>query len=171
MERYPLVVQELYQTHQQWLYQRLRNNIGHSAEAADLVQDTFVKILQTRDILIGVHEPRAYLLTIARNLMLDKARRKRVEQAYLNQLADMQYVVDALPSVEQQVEMIQAIEQICHLLSRVSDKAQRAFLLHYLEGKTHKEVAEILEISTRMVQKYLAQCLLQCCKARMSIDF
>ncbi len=158
----PAFVDQLYRDHQSWLHQWLRKKIGSSEHAADLVQDTFIKILQTRDELFGIKEPRAYLVTIARNLMIDQVRRKRIEQAYLDELGQMEYLLDAIPSPEDQLQIIQAIDQICQALASVSEKAQRAFVLHYFEGLTHKEIAEQIGVSTKMIQKYLARCLVQC---------
>lgn len=163
-------VDQLYRDHQKWLLQWLCKKVGNSEQAADLTQDTFIKILQTRDALLGIHEPRAYLRTVAQNLMFDQIRRKRIEQAYLDELADMQYLLDVLPSVEQQVEILQAIEQICQILAQVSIKAQQAFIWHYFEGQTHQQIANQLHVSTKMVQKYLGQCLLQCYKLTVKLD-
>lgn len=162
MNKNPAFVDQLYRNHQSWLHQWLRKKVGNSEQAADLVQDTFIKILQTRDELFGVKEPRAYLVTIARNLMIDQVRRKRIEQAYLNELSQMEYMLDTIPSPEDQLQVVQAIDQICQALIRVSEKAQQAFVLHYFEGLTHKEIAEIIGVSTKMIQKYLATCLVQC---------
>ncbi len=162
MNKNPDYVDQLYRDHRTWLHQWLRKKIGGSEHAADLVQDTFIKILQTRDELFRIKEPRAYLVTIARNLMIDQVRRKRIEQAYLDELSQMEYILDTIPSPEDQLQIIQAIDQICQALSSVSEKAQRAFVLHYFEGLTHKEIAEQIGVSTKMIQKYLAACLVQC---------
>jgi len=166
----PAFVDQLYRNHQSWLHQWLRKKVGNSEQAADLVQDTFIKILQTRDELFGVIEPRAYLVTIARNLMIDQVRRKRIEQAYLNELSQMEYMLDTIPSPEDQLQVVQAIDQICQALIRVSEKAQQAFVLHYFEGLTHKEIAEIIGVSTKMIQKYLATCLVQCYALKQEKD-
>lgn len=170
MNKNPAFVDQLYRNHQSWLHQWLRKKVGNSEQAADLVQDTFIKILQTRDELFGVKEPRAYLVTIARNLMIDQVRRKRIEQAYLNELSQMEYMLDTIPSPEDQLQVVQAIDQICQALIRVSEKAQQAFVLHYFEGLTHKEIAEIIGVSTKMIQKYLANCLVQCYALKQEKD-
>ncbi len=166
----PILVDELYRNHSGWLHHWLRKKIGSSEQAADLVQDTFIKILQTRDELLGVKEPKAYLTSIAKNLLIDQVRRKRIEQAYLDGLSEMEYMLDAVVSPEEQVQIIQAIHQLCKALEVVSEKAQQAFILHYLEGYTHKETAEQLGVSTKMIQKYLASCLVQCYQTRMDMD-
>lgn len=165
-----LLVDQLYRSHQSWLHQWLRQKLGNTDQAADLVQDTFIKLLQTRDELFGIKEPRAYLTSIAKNLLIDQVRRKRIEQAYLDGLSQMEYMLDAVASPEDQMQIIQAINQLCKALEGVSEKAQQAFILHYLEGYTHKEIAEHLNVSTKMIQKYLASCLIQCYQNRQNMD-
>lgn len=44
----------------------VETKLGNTDQAADLVQDTFIKLLQTRDELFGIKEPRAYLTSIAK---------------------------------------------------------------------------------------------------------
>jgi RNA polymerase sigma-70 factor (ECF subfamily) len=46
-----------------------------------------VRILASRDALLGMREPRAYLSTTARRLLIDQARRRQIEEAYLSELA------------------------------------------------------------------------------------
>nr|WP_277606552.1 sigma-70 family RNA polymerase sigma factor [Acinetobacter higginsii] len=166
----PMLVDQLYRNHRGWLHQWLRQKIGNTEQAADLVQDTFIKLLQTRDELLGIKEPRAYLTSIAKNLLIDQVRRKRIEQAYLDGLSQMEYMLDAVASPEDQMQIIQALDQLCKALEDVSAKAQQAFILHYLEGYTHKETAERLGVSTKMIQKYLANCLARCYLIRFEMD-
>ena len=165
-----IFVDQLYKNHRGWLHQWLRQKIGNTDQAADLVQDTFIKLLQTRDELFGIKEPRAYLTSIAKNLLIDQVRRKRIEQAYLDGLSQMEYMLDAVASPEDQMQIIQALDQMCKALEAVSAKAQQAFILHYLEGYTHKETAEQLGVSTKMIQKYLASCLIRCYQTRLEMD-
>lgn len=94
----------------------VETKLGNTDQAADLVQDTFIKLLQTRDELFGIKEPRAYLTSIAKNLLIDQVRRKRIEQAYLDGLSQMEYMLDAVASPEDQMQIIQAINQLCKAL-------------------------------------------------------
>jgi len=149
----------LYSDHHGWLYAWLRRKLGCAHNAADVAQDTFVRILAARDALLGMREPRAYLTTTAKRLLVDRARRDALEQAYLAELViDAETMAD-IPSPERLLEIVQALEQISEALQGVSDKAREAFLMHYLDGQTHTAVASHLGVSTRMVQKYLVQAL------------
>ncbi|MRW89758.1 sigma-70 family RNA polymerase sigma factor [Duganella sp. FT80W] len=155
-------VAALYSDHHGWLFGWLRKKLGCAHNAADVAHDTFVRIIASRDVMFGVQEPRAYLTTAAKHLLANRARRQLIEQAYLEELAHAANQVDGYPSPEQIYAAMQALEQISDALQGLAVKPRQAFLLHYLDDLTQSEVAASLGVSTRMVQKYLAQALLHC---------
>lgn len=157
-------VHALYSDHRGWLHEWLRRKLGCAHHAADVVQDTFLRIIVSRDAVAVMREPRAYLTVTAKRLMVDQARRKIIEQAYLEQLALSAASADmaAYPSPEQIMVALQALEQIAMALDSLPSKAAMAFLLHYLDGWTHAAIALELGVSVRMVRKYLVQALTRC---------
>ena len=50
--------------------------LGAEADAEDALQDLYVKLWNDRDTLDHVHNPRAYSITLLRNLCLDRLRAK-----------------------------------------------------------------------------------------------
>ncbi|HYQ55130.1 MAG TPA: sigma factor, partial [Pseudomonas sp.] len=78
----PHSLQHLYVEHHGWLQSWLRTRLNNAADAADLAHDTFLRILQRRQVP-AVLEPRAYLRTIARGLVIDLWRHRDIEQAWL----------------------------------------------------------------------------------------
>ncbi|NWC96322.1 MULTISPECIES: sigma-70 family RNA polymerase sigma factor [unclassified Pseudomonas] len=156
-------VHRLYAEHHGWLFGWLRKKLGCPQNAADLSHDTFVRILASRDALGGMREPRAFLTTTARHLIIDRARRRQIEDAYLRELA---LTVDLLESCQQSPEQIlltlEALEQIAFVLDGLALNARQAFLMHFLEGLRQSEIASRLEISERMVRKHLMNALVHC---------
>ncbi|MFY3311228.1 sigma-70 family RNA polymerase sigma factor [Achromobacter ruhlandii] len=156
-------VKALYVEHHGWLIGWLRRRLGCPEQAADLAHDTFLRLLTAKIPPTDLAEPRAYLTTAARRLMLDCLRRQRVEQAYLDAMA---LAADAMPqgapSPEAVMSAVQVVEQLATALATLAPKGREAFLLHYLEDQSQLAVAGRLGISVRMVQKYLAQGLLRC---------
>jgi len=155
-------VHTLYCEHRGWLFGWLRRKLGSSDNAADLTQDTFLRIIASRDALLGMREPRAFLVTTAKHLMADRARRQSIEDAYLRELGIAAEHAAGHPSPEQILETVQALTQIELALDGLSDKSRQAFLLHYLDGETQPRIAEQLGVSDRMVRKYLVQALVHC---------
>ena len=68
----------LYSDHHHWLTGWLRRRLGCPQNAADLAQDTFVKVLVSRQA-VRIDEPRAFLTTIARRVLCNHYRRQDVE--------------------------------------------------------------------------------------------
>ena len=155
-------VQSLYSEHHGWLVGWLRKKLSCPHGAADVAQDTFVRIIASRDALFGMREPRAYLSTTAKRLLLDRARRQVLERSYLAELALLADSLPGAPSPDEILMAVQALGQIATALDGLSTKAREAFLLHYLEEQSQATVAAQLNVSTRMVQKYLVQALLAC---------
>lgn len=155
-------LQVWYRHHHGWLHAWLSRRLGCPHHAADVAHNTFLRVLTARDALFGVEQPRAWLTTTAKRLIVDEVRHRQIEEAYLAELMARDTGQDGYPSPEEILVAVQALAQLSAVLDAVSPRAQAAFVRHYLDGETHASVAAELGVSTRMVQKYLAQVLLQC---------
>lgn len=163
------VVHGLYRAHHGWLYAWLRKKLNCSHNAADIAHDTFVRVMASQE-LATLDEPRAYLTRTATRLIIDDARRKRIEALYL---AELQHHVDdaqLYPSAEQLLSVMHTLERIVVVLESLADKPRQAFLLHQLEGLGQEEIAQRLQVSSRMVRKYLVQTLVHCHQVLESAD-
>lgn len=154
-------VQSLYTQHNNWLIGWLCMRLGCPNNAADLAQDTFVRVLTRKEVTV-VHEPRAWLLTIAKRLLIDKHRRYQLEQAYLAELKLSSESMAHVPSSEQLLLAVQTLELLTQALEQLADKPKRAFLLRHTDGLTHAAIAEQLDVTVTMVRKYLVQGLVAC---------
>lgn len=157
-----LAVQRLYDAHHGWLFGWLRRRLGNSADAADLAQDTFAGLLGAyrRRAMPDLHEPRAYLTTIAKRLMADMYRRLALEQAYLEALAAMPE--RHAPSEEQRLAILQTLREVDALLAALSEKVRAAFLLSQLDGLTYEQIGAELGVSVRTVKRYMAEAFMHC---------
>lgn len=155
-------IEALYKNHHSWLYQWLRKRLGCAENAADVAHDTFIRVLTSQCILSDINEPRAFLTTTAKNLLIDKARRKAIEEAFMQQLQlAMQESPDNYPAPDLILSAIELLEQLSYVLSKVSDKAATAFRLHYLDGMKQSVVASTMGVSSRTVRSYLTQVLVE----------
>ncbi|WP_047534464.1 sigma-70 family RNA polymerase sigma factor [Methylotenera sp. N17] len=148
-----------YQHHQRWIYAWLCKKLGSSQDAADLTQDTFVKLLQKSEPLT-IAEPRAYLTTIAHGLMVNHIRRRDIERAYLEEVAH--FSPAAAPSEESRAMALELLIKIDTLLGGLPYKTQKAFLLSQVDGLTHAQIAADLRISVASVRLYIKKALLHC---------
>ncbi|THF62933.1 sigma-70 family RNA polymerase sigma factor [Pseudothauera nasutitermitis] len=158
-------VAELYAEHQRWLLGWLRHKLGCQHQAADLAQDTFLRILGSRQgKLADLREPRAYLTTIARGLLIDQFRRRELERAYLESLAGEPEAT--APSPEQRQLALEALMEVDRLLDGLPAKARRAWLHSRLDGLNHGEIAALLGVSVPRVRQYLATVARHCYELR-----
>ena len=152
-------VESLYLAHHGWLQGWLRKKVGNAFDAADLAQSTFLKVLGAKG-LDQLQEPRAYLTTIARNLLINQVRRRAIEQAYLDALAAMPEPVAPPPEVRLMV--LETLVEIDRRLDRLPALAKQALLLAQLEGLGHGEIAAELGISISTVKRHLAKAAMRC---------
>ncbi|KMM78230.1 sigma-70 family RNA polymerase sigma factor [Pseudomonas deceptionensis] len=150
----------LYRDHRSWLENWLRRRMGNAWDAADLSQDTFVRVLASAQPLADLREPRAYLLTVGKRLLSNFYTRRSLEQAYLEALA--QLPEESVPSPEQRWLLLETLQALDELLDGLAPVVRRAFLWSQLEGLGYREIAERLNVSERTVKRYMAQAYEHC---------
>lgn len=153
-------VQTLYSDHRDWLQGWLRRRLSCADDAADLVHDTFIRVLRHRQQLDELREPRAYLTTIARNLLINHYERRSVQQAYEQVLA--QLPEERAPSAEQRVLLLEALQEVDTLLSSLPLTTRTVFLLVQIEGQSYEAIAARMGISVRTVQRHMVRAFEQC---------
>ncbi|CAD5107791.1 sigma-70 family RNA polymerase sigma factor [Zestomonas carbonaria] len=152
-------LQRLYLDNHGWLRGWLWRKLGCPDSAADLAQDTFLRILNARETPV-IREPRAFLTTIAKRVLANHYRRQDIERAYLETLASLP--VDEVPSEESRAIILETLLELDRLLDGLPRLARQAFLLVQLDGLTYPEVAAQLGISLSSVKRYLAKAAQQC---------
>lgn len=153
------VLDQLYREHQSWLHGWINRRVGCRENAADLAQDVFVRLLRS-NLQATLLNPRAYLGSIARGLMIDQYRRRALEQAYLESIAHLDEGL--VPSEEERLLLLDTLEQLDRLLDRLKPRVRQAFLLAQLEGLTCPKIAERLGVSRATVERDLAKALHAC---------
>lgn len=155
----PDALSTLYRDHHGWLNSWLRRKLGNSFDAADLAHDTFLRIVAARHAPI-IDEPRKYLATIAKGLVVDRFRRQRIEQAWLETLAARPEPLAVSP--EARALIMETLFAIDRMLDGLGPRAREVFLLARFEGLTYTAIGERLGVSVTTVKKHLARALAQC---------
>ena len=152
-------VQQLYAGHHQWLLGWLSRKLGCAFHAADLTHDTFVRLLASERPM-AIAEPRAFLVTIAKRLLLNHYRHEQIEQAYLAALAALPEAV--APSPDERALVLEALAAIDRLLDGLPVPVRRAFLYAQLDDMPQAEIALRLNVSQTTVKRYLVRAMTQC---------
>nr|WP_211091426.1 sigma-70 family RNA polymerase sigma factor [Pseudothauera rhizosphaerae] len=156
-------VSDLYRNHGSWLHGWLRKKLGCVWEAADLTQDTFVRVLSSPAAggqLDDLREPRHFLAAVARRVMVDHLRRRALEKAWLEVLALQPEPVAHSP--ETRALILETLCQIDAMLDGLGPRPRQAFLLSQLEGLGYAEIAQRLQVSVSSVKKYMARATEHC---------
>ena len=113
---------------------------GSRADAADCVQEVFVKLASSPDVAAGIRHARRYLLTIAHRTAVDRARTRRRTVA----LADEAFLEAATLDPDRALDATRATAALRHIPA-----AQReAIYLHHFSELTFREVARVTGVPT-----------------------
>ncbi|QNK69231.1 sigma-70 family RNA polymerase sigma factor [Variovorax sp. PAMC26660] len=159
-------IQALYCDHHGWLQSWLRKKLGNAFDAADLAQDTFLRILTAPEHTPEkqgdwqLREPRAYLTVVAKRLLVNLYRRRSLEQAYLEALSALPE--PQAPSPEQQAIILETLQEIDAMLDGLALPVRQAFLMAQLEGLDYAQIATRLSVSERTVKRYMAEAMARC---------
>jgi len=149
----------LYVEHHSWLYSLLRRMLGNSSDAADLAHDVYLRLLK-RGSLPGAEVIRCYMTQIAKGLVIDLYRRRRVEAGHLDGLKQQNEPL--APSEEARALLLETLTQIEASLQAQPAKVRNALLLHKLDGMAHRDIACELQVSVSSVEKYIASGMRTC---------
>jgi RNA polymerase sigma-70 factor (ECF subfamily) len=145
-------VSTLYTDHHGWLQGWLRKKLGDVHQAADLAQDTFMRLL-ARDEPVQAREPRAFLTTVAQRVLANHYRRQQLERAYLEALAQAPQSFAISPE--------ERALQLRHQKG-LPAPVRRAFLMAQLDGMKQADIARALGLSLTTVKRYLVQAGMHC---------
>ena len=152
-------VEVLYNDHHHWLTGWLRRKLGCPDNAADLAQDTFIRVLSAREAPTLI-EPRAFLTTVAKRVLFNLYCRQHLERACLEALAQMPEHV--APSEEDRAIILQTLLELDQLLDGLPKQVKRAFLLAQLDGLTYAQIGAQLGISIATVKRHLTKAAMRC---------
>ncbi|THF66175.1 sigma-70 family RNA polymerase sigma factor [Pseudothauera nasutitermitis] len=152
-------VATLYSEHHGWLQGWLRRRLGCTHQASDLAQDTFLRLLK-HDTLPRIDEPRAYLTTIAKGVLVNWYRRQSLEQAWLEALAAQPQAL--VPSEEERYLILDALNELDALLNALPPLVKRAFLLAQVAEYKYEDIAEELGVSLATVKRHMRQAFRHC---------
>ena len=129
------------------------------AEAEDVVQETMIKVWNRRDHWDEIESIEAFCLTICRNISLDKMKKAENQNQSLERLRvgsgmeghdapDSSYTSNP----EEQAMQRDRIQLIRQLIDHLPEKQRSCMQLRDFEGKSYKEIAQVLGISEEQVK-------------------
>jgi len=135
---------------------------GDRLNPADKVQDAFIKLWQNCS-KVTPDKAKSYLFTVANNLMLNEVAHQKVVLKYAKS-QPKSYTNESPEFIMQEQEYMQKLQTA---IAGLTEAQRTAFMLNRVEGKRFKEIALLLDISTKAVEKRIYGALK---KLRKDID-
>ena len=127
----------------------------------DIVQEAFSRVLRQRE-RGEVQSAKALLFTAARNLALDRLRRRRVAPAIAITDFGESCVLEAAPDAAATLNQQQELAILTEAVRALPDRCRQVVMLRHLEGLSYKEIAAQLGISPETVKVQLVKGLRRC---------
>ncbi|WP_298236835.1 sigma-70 family RNA polymerase sigma factor [uncultured Algibacter sp.] len=130
------------------LHNFLYYKFGDLLNPKDKVQEAFIKLWQNCS-KISPDKAKSFVFTTANNLMLNEAAHQKVVLKH-QQTKPKMHTNENPEFLMQESEYMDKLQ---NALANLTEPQREAFLMNRVEGKRFKEIAEILDISTKAVEK------------------
>lgn len=156
------MVERLFAQHRGALQAFFQNRIKTQHEAADLVQEVYVRMLRVKDA-DAIRNPEGYLYTVATNLVCEHS---VLEQRQARNVGyDQPFPRGELtrsPDFEEFYDNRERTKRLREVLNQLTPKCRAVVYMKYQHGLSYQQIADQLQISPHMVQKYLGLALMHC---------
>lgn len=147
--------EQVYHLYSARLYGKLLKLVKSESDAREILQDVFLILWQHRETIDPEKSFRSFIFKIAENKVYDffrKAARDKNRQSQLIALSTDNYLfIEESRSADQSLAILQkAIDDL-------SPQRKQVFRLCKLEGKSYKEVSELLEISVSTISDHIVK--------------
>jgi RNA polymerase sigma factor (sigma-70 family) len=161
-EAKPSLVERLFAEHRAALLAFFRRRIRGKADAPDLAQEVYLRMLRISD-QDAIRNPVLYLYTVANNLVkehavLDRRQANSIDIADAPPLAQL----ETLPMLEGDVDATQRGARLRAVLQQLRPKCRAAVTLRFTYGLSYREIGARLGVSPQMARKYVGQALGHC---------
>ncbi len=134
-----------------------RGYLKSNEEAEEVVQEVFIKIWNVRASINTELSFKSYLFKITYNYIRELFLKKARENSYKHDLLD--FAVDFDNRTEEKIDYQSLLELVEGLIDRLPPRQKEVIILKKKDGLPVKEIAELLDISPRTVEKHLSEAL------------
>jgi RNA polymerase sigma-70 factor, ECF subfamily len=131
---------------------------GPAQEAEDLTAETYARAWKASHRFSGNEQAAlSWLLSIARNLAIDLARRRKVRN--VNEDVPVEVLIDPHLAPEADVITREQVAILWHMLGALSEDIREILVLRYMLGWQVKQIAEHLDITENNVSVMIRRAL------------
>ena len=122
------------------------------AEAEDVVQETLIKVWNRREQWEQIESIEAFALTVCRNMAIDRQRKAESRMTTLLEPSHDTPDSSWTANPEQQAMHEDRLRLVRRLISQLPEKQRTCMQLREQEGKSYKEIAQVMGISEDQVK-------------------
>lgn len=111
--------------------------LENEADAEDAVQELYLKLWKNRDALDGIRSPKAYAMTLLRNLCLD-----RIRQARKLSVSDVPESMGGSFDPEAAMDGRERLEKVLAAVKSLPDRQREILVMRTVEGLSYDEIAQ-----------------------------
>lgn len=127
----------------------------------DISQETIARALEAARAR-KIREPRRFLIGVAKNVArAEIERRSKMTLELVEDLGAEKYISDE-PPTDEIVDGRRRMKTFWKAVETLPPQCQKAFVLKYVYGASHKEIARKLDIAVSTVEKHVALGLKRC---------
>lgn len=156
-----LTTEDLYQRYGRQIYNLVYYHLNHTEEAEEVTQDVFVAAHFQKDHFRNEAQWGTYLYRIAVNKCIDRLRTRQRRAKWLKwvpwsdiPMADST-ITEPAPSSNEEVRL----QWLMKALDELPPNQRTAFLLMKMEGKSQKEVGEIMRLTSKAVESLVQRAM------------
>jgi RNA polymerase sigma factor (sigma-70 family) len=158
----PSLIERLFAEHGGALRSFLKRRIRAKADAADLAQEVYLRMLRIRD-QDAIRNPVHYLYTVANNLVKEHSVLERRQAGGIDiEQAPAHEELETLPEFDGELDAEQRTVRLGIVLKQLRPKCRAALELRFTHELSFREIAAHLGVSPQMAKKYVAQGLSHC---------
>ena len=128
----------------------LHQRYGDYEKAKDIVQESYIKLWNNRKS-VATNKAKSFLFRTANNAYLNEIKHQNVVQRYQNN--SQPCVMSSQESPDYLIEEKEFMLRLQTALHSLPDKQRKVFLMNRIEQLTYKEIADLLQISNKTVEK------------------
>lgn len=132
--------------------------IQDNEEAREIAEEVFLKIWENRKDIDPEESLCSYMFKIARNMSINRLRRKKVESRYIDILKTTYIDHDECSGYESFISR-ELEKNIQAAIDKIPPKCKKVFELSRIEGLRYLQIAELLNISIKTVEVHMSKAL------------
>jgi len=141
------VFSTIYDEYAKDLHDYLYYKYGNQIDINDKVQEAFIKLWEKCKEVIP-EKAKGFLFMVAKNMVLNEIKHQKIVLKY-QKLKPKDYTNE---TPEFLMEKEQFLQKFQRALSKLTEEQRIVFLLNKVEGKKHQEIADMLNITKKVVE-------------------